>query len=954
MIKKTRLVTLSLMTLCTSLTLAGPMPEKLSVGEGFVDPLGFHDSTPTFSWKLPVGVEKQTAYRIEVRGDEIVWNSGWVESDQSVFVPYGGKPLSSRQRLEWRVRFKDEAEKDSGWSPAAMFELGLLTAKDWKAQWIHPVMVEAEPASEFKLIQAVYRSKLNPDRKKDVTQHLRKKIKNNSLTFIVNSKALGGDPAPGEPKKLEVTYQVDGKEETRVLNEKKKAKFSAPENTDEPVAYLKREFPLSGKIKRARLYVTARGVFEISLNGEKVGSDYFANGWTSYANRLDTMTYDVTDQLRAGSNTIDAMLGLGWYAGYIGFGKGWERYGNRAELLCQLEVVYADGSFETIVSDGRWQGAMTGPIVSSSFYHGETYDARKKIEGWGAVVANPELGTARLIPKPFAPVRATERLSVQAITEPEPGRFVFDLGQNMVGWAKINIPVEKDQTTILRFAEMLKKDGTLYTVNYRSAKSTDYYTAAKTGTIEWEPRFTFHGFRYVELSGLPKGATPQKDWVTGVVLHSDLPKVGSFESSHEKLNQLQRNITWGQRGNFLDIPTDCPQRNERLGWTGDAQVFISTSMFNYDSHAFWKSWLGSMRDDQFEDGRIPNIIPRHGHRRGETPGWLDAATIVPWEIYVRTGDREVLAENYEMMERLVGWYRGQSVDGLMPNIEGYGDWLQPYAPTGKGETPHHLLGAAYYARSTQILADSLRVLGKNAEADQYAEDAAFIRQAFAKHYFDADGKLQNAPETQTAYLLAFEFDLIPAALQEKATAHLVRLVGEADGHLRTGFLGTPLIARVLDRKGHADLAFDVLFKETYPSWFYSINQGATTLWERWNSYSHEDGFGPAGMNSFNHYAYGAIGQWMYERVAGLTPDPAHPGYKHFFVRPVVGGPLTWANAEIETAYGKASSGWEKVAGKLIMGVTVPPNTTATIEFPNGRETETVPAGNYRFELENKQ
>jgi alpha-L-rhamnosidase len=287
-------------------------------------------------------------------------------------------------------------------------------------------------------------------------------------------------------------------------------------------------------------------------------------------------------------------------------------------------------------------------------------------------------------------------------------------------------------------------------------------------------------------------------------------------------------------------------------------------------------------------------------------------------------------------------------------LSGFGDWLQPYAPDRKGDTPLDLLTTAYYARSMQILADSLRVLEKNTEADQYTEEAAFIRQAFAKHFFDADGKLQNAPETQTAYLLAFDFDLIPEALQEKATAHLVRLVGEADGHLRTGFLGTPLIARVLDRKGHADLAFDVLFKETYPSWFYSINQGATTLWERWNSYSHEDGFGPAGMNSFNHYAYGAIGQWMYERVAGLAPDPAHPGYKHFFVRPVVGGPLTWANAELETAYGKASSGWKKVDGKLVMDVIVPPNTTATIEFPNGRKSETVPAGNYRFELENKQ
>jgi len=421
-----------------------------------------------------------------------------------------------------------------------------------------------------------------------------------------------------------------------------------------------------------------------------------------------------------------------------------------------------------------------------------------------------------------------------------------------------------------------------------------------------------------------------------VVLHSDLPTVGTFESSHEKLNQLQSNIVWGQRGNFLDIPTDCPQRDERLGWTGDAQVFCPTSMFNYDCHAFWKSWLGSMRDDQMDGGQIPHVIP-DVLGNGDSPGWMDAATFIPWEVYVRTGDTEVLAENIQMMERLIGYYRKQAKNGLIEagrkkGLAGFGDWLQPYAPDEKGDTPLAILTTAYYARSTQILADSLRVLGKTAEAKKHAEEATFIRQAFAKHYFDAAGKLQNAPETQTAYLLAIAFDLIPAELQEKASEHLVRLVHEADNHLRTGFLGTPYIAQVLDQTGHADLAFTVLFKETYPSWFFSINQGATTMWERWNSYSHEDGFGKVGMNSFNHYAYGAINQWMVD--------------KHFFVRPLVGGPLTSARAELETPYGKASSGWKKVEGKIVMDIVVPPNTTATIEFPDGRKPETVSAGSH--------
>jgi alpha-L-rhamnosidase len=331
---------------------------------------------------------------------------------------------------------------------------------------------------------------------------------------------------------------------------------------------------------------------------------------------------------------------------------------------------------------------------------------------------------------------------------------------------------------------------------------------------------------------------------------------------------------------------------------------------------------------------------------------MDAATIIPWEGYVRTGDTNVLVENYSMMEKLVGWYRSQSVAGLTPKIAGFGDWLQPYAKNNQGDTARPFLGNAYYAHSAQLLANAACVLNRAADAQRYAAEAAAVREAFAKFYFDTDGKMSNtnAPETQTGYVLALAFDLLPSELKPKAAAHLVRLVGEADGHLRTGFLGTPYIARVLDESGRPDLAYDLLFKETYPSWFYPINQGATTMWERWNSYSHDKGFGNAGMNSFNHYAYGAIGQWMYERVAGLAPDPASPGYKHFIVRPLIGGPLDSARAELETPYGKAVSSWKKHGGKITMNVVVPPNTTATIEFPFGRKPETVAAGRYEFQL----
>jgi alpha-L-rhamnosidase len=848
------------------------VPCHLTTGEGFVDPVGFHDPSPRFSWKLPDGVKRQTAYQLEVSNG---WNSGWVESGQSVLVPYGGQPLKSREQAEWRVRFRDESGAESGWSDSARLEMGLLSYTEWTAQWIFP--------------------------------------------------AEGFDPAA------------------------------------EAVTYLRRGFSVNRRVERARLYVTARGLFEVHVNGRKVGDDAFTPGWTSYHHRLDTLTYDVTGMLQSGENAIGILLGTGWYSGrLVGWQSHWRNlYGSHPEVLLQLEIVYSDGT-ERIVSGGDWKATVDGPVRSSSIYDGEEYDARLEMPGWdkpgfddsrwSGVAVRPVCGTAALTPKPFVPVRKTGELHPLSVTQPVLGRFVFDLGQNMVGWAALKMPVEEGRTVTLRFAEMLNPDGTLYTDNYRSAKSTDTYTASAAGMAVWEPVFTFHGFRYVELSGLPGGAAPDLTWVKGVVLHSDLPRIGKFESSSELLNRLYSNIVWGQRGNFLEIPTDCPQRDERLGWTGDAQVFCPTAMFNYDCHAFFKSWLGSMRTEQTADGRIPFVIPATGLGAG-SPGWQDAAVIIPWAVYVRTGDSGVLAENFEMMQRLVSTYRSRAKEYLLPECDGFGDWLQPHAENLKGDTPLPLLGSAFYAYDAQLTANVADVLGRKDIAQQYAAEAAAVRTAFAQHYFNEDGKIRNAPETQTAYLLSIAFNLIPAGLQKKAAGHLVELIRAADGHLRTGFLGTPFIASVLDRMGYTDIAFSVLFKETYPSWFYSIHQGATTMWERWNSYSHTDGFGKVSMNSFNHYAYGAIGQWMVERIAGLAPDPRHPGYKHFFVNPAIGGPLTSAKAELETPFGTASSAWEKSGSTVVMNVVVPPNASATIEFPNGRPSETVSAGIYRFELE---
>lgn len=851
---------------------------SLAVGAFQSDPIGFHDAAPPLSWKLPEGEMGQTEYRIQISTNGKTFDSEWVESEQSVFVPFPGEALQSREIATWRVNLKNEKGEALGWSEEASIEMGLLSNADWSAKWIRP---------------------------------------NQPI-----------DPVAEE------------------------------------VAWLRKNFQTRSSIEKARLHVTARGVFELQLNGKGVAEDYFANGWTPYDERLDTLTYDVTDQLiQFATNELVAKLGTGWYAGRLPF-ETKERgpYGKQPELLLQLEISYRDGSVETVVSDESWQGTYEGPILASSFYDGETYDARRLPRNWQAVVANSELGPAKLQPKPFAPIRKVDELIPNSINEVEPGRYVFDLGQNMVGLARIRIPIKVGETVTLRFAEMLLPDGSLYTENYRTAKSTETYIAANEGLIEWEPSFTFHGFRYVELSGLPPGSVPKADWVTGIVLQTPLQSIGSFECSLPKLNQLQSNIRWGWIGNSLDIPTDCPQRDERAGWTGDAQVFAPTALFLTDSLAFWKSWLQSMRMEQDENGVIPDIVPTARKKwRNLGPGWMDAATFIPWEAYIRTGDKSVLSDNYAMMIQLVDWYRSQSNDGLIRQMsKGYGDWLQPHQITPPdpkknmsdrmGDTDFAYLGNAFYARSLQILANTAATLRKTEEATQYSAEAEALREKFRDRYFSPDGKLLLPIETQTAYALAISFNLLPAELEKKAGQHLSRLVEQSNGNLRTGFLGTPHLIPALDKTGHSELAFSILTKETYPSWFYSINQGATTMWERWNSYSHEDGFGDASMNSFNHYAYGAIGQWMYERLAGLAPDPETPGYKHFFIRPLTDIPLDSAKAELETPYGTISCSWIRADdGSVTLSAMVPPNTTATLAMPD-TSTQNLAPGSHRIKL----
>jgi alpha-L-rhamnosidase len=938
----------SLLNPFATITVAQHRAHSLSVSENFVDPIGFHDSSPVFSWKLPVSenVKSQTAYRIVATesNDESaanLWDSGKVNTDQSVWVPYGGPKLESRQKVFWRIKFWDDQGRESKWSKQASFELGLLSNSQWKAQWIE--VDRTQVVDNVAILKAEFGNRAG-DKSKivDATKQIARAIKNDATPYRVKSARLGGDPAPGEPKTLWVEYELNGATQQAEIPEN--ATFNPyPPITAHPGYNFRKDFKAKQKPVKARLYASALGIYEFRINGQRVGNDLLAPGYTTYSKRVETLTYDVTPLLREGDNAIGALLGEGWFAGNLLLRKRTELLGKTPKLIGQLELTYSDGSVETIATDDTWKGTDKGPILAGGFYHGEDYDARNELgkwsiagyddTTWAAIKSTPVAVEPLLRPKRLPPVRVMKQLPAVKLTEPVPGKFVFDFGQNLVGFPKFNLPATAGEKVLFRFAEMLEQDGTLYTTNYRTARSQATYIASQDGEVQWEPSLSFFGFRYVEISGLSKGAELTLESATANVLHSDFESQGRFTSSHAKLNQLQSNIRWGQLGNFVDIPTDCPQRDERLGWTGDAQVFLPTSFFNYDVHSFWSRWLQSVRDDQTDDGKIPHTVPATNFGYA-SPGWADVIVTAPWDIYVRTGDIRILEDNYDAMKKWVGVYERES-EGLIPKLKGFGDWLQPY-PKGdnKGDTAQDLIATAYFGRDARILSWAATALGEDGDAARFKKLHTDIQSAFSKRYFSEDLAPKGA-DTQTACLMGLAFDLIAPEMRAKAETRLLKNFAAADRHLRTGFLGTPLLAPVFDELGHSQICFELLFKESYPSWFFPINQGATTMWERWNSYSHADGFGDANMNSFNHYAYGAIGQFMYERIAGLSPDPEHPGYKHFFIRPLIGGPLESASAELDTPYGPAKSSWAVSDGKISIDVVVPPNTSATFLAPTG-------------------
>lgn len=704
---------------------------------------------------------------------------------------------------------------------------------------------------------------------------------------------------------------------------------------------LRRTFHVAHSVAAARLCITSLGAYEAHINGKRVGDAVLTPGWTSYDKRLQYQVWDVTSCLTQGENAIGVWLGNGWYRSRLGFGEQRHIYGPRLALLAQLHIFYDNGSSDVIATDEQWRAAP-GPLLGSDIYQGEAYDARLEQAGWCEprfddrewqpvhAVASPP---ARIVAQESPLVRAQETLAPQRVFRAPNGEAVLDFGQNLVGVVQLFAQGPAGATITLRHGELLDADGNLYTANLRSAAQTVRYTlkGAVAGEF-YTPHFTFMGFRYVAVSGYPDEVRPEH--FAAVVLHSDLPRTGHFACSNPLINQLQHNIVWGQKGNFLEIPTDCPQRDERLGWTGDAQVFARTASFNMHTARFFAKWLRDLHADQAADGAVPVVAPNILRLHG-VAGWSDALIIVPWTLYQCYGDKRILEELYDGM---VAWARyvesRLDADGIWRRDFQFGDWLDyrgenPLAP--RPVTNPDLIATAYFAYSLTLLAQIAQVLGKRADARRFEQRARRARQAFCAEFVTPAGRI--GPDTQTAYVLALAFDLLPEPLKRSAATRLARLVRDDGYRLTTGFLGTPHLCHVLTRYGYADAAYELLNQERYPSWLYPIRRGATTIWERWDGIRPDGTFQDPGMNSFNHYAYGAIGDWLYRVVAGLSSDPAVPAYQRVIVHPHAGGGLTWARATLESPFGHTAVEWQLTNTGLHVNVELPPNTEGEVRLP---------------------
>lgn len=713
-----------------------------------------------------------------------------------------------------------------------------------------------------------------------------------------------------------------------------------------PSPHFRKEFQVAKTITKAVVYVTSHGYYELHLNGKKVGDQVLTPGWTSYGKRLQYQVYDVTGQVVKGKNAVGAVLGDGWYRGTLAWGNNWAVYGKRLGLLMQLKLKYSDGTEELIITDETWKANNDGAIRMSDIYNGETYDATRKLTGWNLPDYDESkwkaVSTANykfnLVASESVPIRKAEEIKPVRIFRTPKGDLIADMGQNMVGWIRLKVTGPKGTVVTLRHAEVMDKYGEFYTENLRGAKCQLTYTLSGAGEEIYEPRFTFMGFRFVQVTGFP--GTLTADNLTGVVVHSDMKRTSNYESSDPLLNQLQHNIIWGQKGNFVDVPTDCPQRDERLGWTGDAQAFSRTAAFNFDVASFFTKWLKDLALDQKPGGEVPDVIPDVLNKQDATTaapsaGWGDVAVIVPWTMYKVYGDKRILETQYPSMKAWVEYIRKKAGDSyLWKGGSKYGDWLFYHPPVNSHTTPDgytepDFIATAFYAYSTSLLAESARELGRNDDAKYYTDLFEKIKNVFNHEYVTPAGRVGT--NSQTSYILALKFNLLPEELRQKAADFLAEDIRSRGNHISTGFLGTPFICHILSDYGYSNIAYDLLMQKTYPSWLYPVRMGATTIWERWDGQKTDSTFQDKGMNSFNHYAYGAIGDWMYRVSAGI--ETSGYGYRDLIIQPHPAKQLEYSKASFESSYGTVESGWARKDGVVTVSAVVPPNSRARIILP---------------------
>ena len=859
------------------------------------NPLGIAPDRVRFGWRLS-GDGLQQAYQIQVLpngggglGDgPPSWDSGQTLSDDSADVPYAGPPLVPGGRYEWRARVWDAAGTASPWSDPASFEVELGPG-DWTASWIGlgPVREDFTPPSQ-------------PGRPDAVISALR--------------------PAP----------------------------------------HLRRSFTVAGPVAAARLHVTALGLYEARLNGHRVGDAHLAPGWTDYHQRVLYQSYDVTDLIKPGENVLGAILGDGWYCGFVGFDakRAGAHYGATPELLAQLDITLADGTAAQVVTDEEWTG-RSADIRHADLLMGERQDLRLALDGWDcagnhgagnhgaadhgaadhgvtpdgadspgwrAVHARP-LDERVIAADPGVPVRVTQEIEPAAVSRTAAGTYLVDFGQNLTGWLRVRATGPAGTTIRVRHAEVLDDAGALYTDNLRTARQADEYVLAG-GPALLEPHFTLHGFRYAELTGYP--GEPGPGDITARVVHSDIDATGSFASTEPWLDQLFRNIDWGQRGNFISVPTDCPQRDERLGWLGDAQIFARTACYNRDVAAFFAKWLDDVAEAQFPSGAFPDIAPRLNFPGAGAPAWGDAGVIVPWTVWKMYGDRGLPARHFGAMTAWMDFIERGNPGFLRTRELGhsYNDWLAP----GADDTPRELLATAYWAHDAALLAELAAAVGRADDAARYRELRAKISAAFADAFVSGDGQLASG--TQTAYVLGLHLDLIPDELRAAAAGHLVKAIGAVGGHLATGFVGVGYLLPALSSTGYTEVAYRLLSQRTFPSWRYMIDRGATTIWERWDGWSAERGFQSAWMNSFNHYSLGSVGEWLYRYVLGIDQEAGTAGFGRLVLRPHPGGSLAAASGSYRSVRGPVRAGWERSGGRLSYRVELPGGVRASVHVPS--------------------